>query len=206
MFLNRGTELYVMEFLKDELYHIYNRGNNQQQLFFELRNYDFFIEKVKKNVLPLCDILAYCLMPNHFHFLVYSDKRTIVNKTVAGEERNVLSEGIRLLLSSYTQAINKWMGKTGSLFQQHTKAKSLEPGGNPYCSSCFHYIHQNPMRANLVKKMELWEYSSFKDYMGTGSSSICNRELAIELLGLDMETFYEDSYEVLDDNNLKFIF
>ena len=96
-----------MEFFENELYHIYNRGNNQQQIFFKPDNYLFFLKKVRKFILPHCDILAYCLMPNHFHFLINADNRTITTKIIAGKEKNILSEGIRMLLSSYTQAINK---------------------------------------------------------------------------------------------------
>ena len=84
-----------MEFFENELYHIYNRGNNKQRIFFKPENYLYFLKKVRTYIHPNCDILAYCLMPNHFHFLVNSDKRTIATKPVAGKERNVLSEGIR---------------------------------------------------------------------------------------------------------------
>jgi hypothetical protein len=81
-------------------------------------------------------------MPNHFHLLINSDVRTILTKVIAGKEKNVLSEGIRMLLSSYTLAINKQNDTTGSLFQQNTKSKSIARGKNQYDLLCFHYIHQ----------------------------------------------------------------
>ena len=195
--MNRELKCVIMEFFKNELYHIYNRGNNRQKIFFKRENYLFFLAKVRKFVMPYCDKLSYTLMPNHFHFFVHSDERTINKKEIRGKERNVLSEGIRLLLSSYTQAINKQNKSSGSLFQQNTKAAPIVKGSINYELTVFHYIHQNAYRAKLVDKMEDWEYSSFPDYCGKRNGSLCNRELAIKLLGLNMSTFYEDSYKAI---------
>jgi REP element-mobilizing transposase RayT len=148
-------------------------------------------------MVPYCEILAYSLMPNHFHFYIYSDKRTILTKSIGGKERNVLSEGIRNILSSYSQAINKQNNFTGSLFQQNTKAKPIAKGSTNYDLTCLHYIHQNPMKAKLVERMEDWPYSSFKDYCGLGDETICNVALAVQLLGLNIESLYEESYKTI---------
>ena len=164
-----------MEFFKNELYHIYNRGNNQQRIFFKPANYIFFLNKIRHYIIPYCDIIAYCLMPNHFHFLIKSDERTIATKTIGNKEKNILSEGIRQLLSSYTQAINKQNNSTGSLFQQNTKAKPIVKGSKNYDQICLHYIHQNPLKAKLVEKMEQWEYSSFQDYCVKRNGTLCNK-------------------------------
>lgn len=194
-----------MEFFKNELYHIYNRGNNRQRIFFEPDNYIFFLKKVRRFILPYCDILSYSLMPNHFHFFIHSDDRTIATKTIRSQNKNVLSEGIRVLLSSYTQAINKRNKSSGSLFQQNTKAQPIVKGSRNYDLTVFHYIHQNAYRAKLVEKMEDWEYSSFADYCGKRLGTLCNKELAIRLLGLNMTTFYEDSYKLIGFTDVKSI-
>lgn len=60
-----------MKLLQESLYHIYNRGNNQQRIFLEEKNYDFFLRKAHNELEGQLDFLTYCLMPNHFHFLVY---------------------------------------------------------------------------------------------------------------------------------------
>jgi len=195
-----------MKFFEDQLYHIYNRGNNQQQIFFKPDNYIFFLKKVRKFILPHCDIFCYCLMPNHFHFLIHADSRTILTRVIAGKEKNVLSEGIRMLLSSYTLAINKQNNTTGSLFQQNTKARAIARESNQYDHLCFHYIHQNPMKARLVTKMEDWEYSSFRDYCCLRKGTLCNQELAISLLGINTSSFYNDSYKIIREDDIKQIF
>lgn len=195
-----------MKFFENEIYHIYNRGNNRQRLFFNPGNYIYFLNKVRKFLLPHCDILAYCLMPNHFHFLMSSDKRTIVTKLIGGTERNVLSEGIRNLLQTYTKGINEQNNSTGSLFQQNTKAKCISKGSRSYGQICMHYIHQNPLKANLVKKMEDWEYSSFSEYCDFKKEPLCSKELGIRLLGINIETFYKDSYQMINTNDINNLF
>jgi hypothetical protein len=145
-------------------------------------------------------------MPTHFHFLVYSDTRTVRTCKIGNQDRNVLSEGIRNLLQTYSKAINKQNNSTGSLFQQNTKAKSISKGSKLYDLVCLHYIHQNPLKARMVKKMEDWPYSSFPDYSGLRSGTLCNKEKAIQLLDINMKTFYEDSYKTINDDDLKNIF
>lgn len=190
-----------MKFYKNEIYHIYNRGNNRQAIFFKPENYLFFLNRIRKHIQPHCSILAWCLMPNHFHLMIHTDEKTIASKHIAGGERNVLVEGIRNTLSSYTQAINKQNRWTGSLFQQNTKAKPMSAIEESYIKACFHYIHQNPLNAKLVKKMEDWEYSSFADYCGKRKGTLINRDKAAELLLLNSDTFYEESYKLITDAN-----
>lgn len=221
-----------MQFLPENIYHIYNRGNNQQTLFFNRDNYLFFLKKMRKEILPHGDLLAYCLMPNHFHWMVYiratapsggTDKHSLTTDASAlnsGIGKHPLSNAIRTLLSSYTQAINKQENRTGHLFQQNTKAKCLtetrataDSGGTgeygvEYALLCFNYIHQNPLRAGWVSKMEDWEFSSFADYTGKRNGSLCNRKSASQLLDLpdDKEKFYRFSYQTVDKEKIKKVF
>lgn len=69
-----------------------------------------------------------------------------------------------------------------------------------------HYIHQNPVKANLVKKMEDWDYSSFKDYCGLRNGSLCNKESAVRLLAINLDTFYTDSYQFISDHEMDNLF
>ena len=68
---------------------------------------------------------------------------------------------------------------------------------------CFHYIHQNPYRAALVKKMEDWKFSSFPDYARFRNDTLCRQNLAIDLIGIDFSAFYEESYCVILDDIIK---
>ncbi len=71
-----------MEFVNGQIYHVFNRGNNLQTLFFTRENYLFFLEKVRKYILPHADILAWCLMPNHFHWMI-----KVVNEQIEISDR-----------------------------------------------------------------------------------------------------------------------
>ena len=121
-----------------------------------------------------------------------------------------LSYQIGLLLSSYSQIMNKQKGTTGSLFQQKTKAKLLtgrdaESDLNHnlhYLINCMHYIHQNPWKASLVKKIEDWNYSSFKDYCGFRNGTLCNKNLLTKLTDYDTANFYKDSYGIINDKHV----
>ena len=68
---NKSQSVKLMELIKDNIYHIYNQGNNRQKIFYNRDNYGFFLQKMNDYLLPYCDVLAWCLMPNHFHWMVY---------------------------------------------------------------------------------------------------------------------------------------
>jgi REP element-mobilizing transposase RayT len=156
-----------------KLYHIYNRGNNSELIFYTPENYRYFLTKLRKHLAPHLHILAWCLMPNHFHLLVQVRDNADTTRC---------STDLRLLLSSYTRAIQKQQGRTGSLFQQHTKAKELN--NNEYALACFCYIHQNPLRARLVRELGQWVWSSYPDYAGERAGTLCDKQAAAEMLDL----------------------
>lgn len=79
-------------------------------------------------------------------------------------------------------------------------------GDKNYGYTTFQYIHQNPLKANLVTKLEDWEFSSLTDYAGLRNGNLCNKELALSLFELNKVTFLQDSYKELPDDLLKKIF
>jgi len=126
-----------MEFIKGELFHIYNRGNNSDKVFYSRRNYLFFIEKMNTYISPYADILAWCLMPNHFHFMVSVNEVELmlpnglnhveIIDPLTGTDRfgiktRTFNQSIGIMLRSYTNAIHNQEGRTGALFQEETKA------------------------------------------------------------------------------------
>jgi len=157
-----------MHFEPEDIYHVYNRGNNKTRIFFNTKNYLYFLQKVKSEWLFYCDIFCYCLMPNHFHFMLQPNEdgcKSIVLKAKTTHLQN-LSKVIGKTLSSYAQAINIQNNTTGNLFQKKTKAKCLthstliEPpyARQDYLVNCFLYIHNNPLEAHLVSTLENWPY------------------------------------------------
>jgi putative transposase len=179
-----------MYFDGTEFYHVYNRGNNKQLIFFNDRNYLFFLRKISEQILPFADIFAYCLMPNHFHLLIRPNESGLTKRnSFGGKPMQELSYRLGMLLSSYAQAINKQNKTSGSLFQQKTKAKILSETDNgtriSYFEQCFHYIHNNPVAAGIVQNPEEWPYSSYPDYAGLRNGTLCSRELFYSNTGLN---------------------
>lgn len=121
-----------------------------------------------------------------------------------------LAYRIGILLSSYSQAINKQNHTTGSLFQQKTKARCIAcpedqlGSGNKkqYIITCMKYIHQKPEKANLVQKLEDWENSSFRHYTGMETLLPCNKILMEELTGLGEKDFYDECYGSIEEVDL----
>ena len=184
-----------MQFEVGHIYHIYNQGNNRQPIFFEREHYLFFLQKMRAYLLPYSDILAYCLMPNHFHVMVEVkstesggatlSRTPTINPTSSPSDS--LNKSIGILLASYTRAINKQQNRSGSLFRSKTKAECItKPEGitpsfyrtsvgtiinthhaeTHYPQVCFNYIHQNPVKAGFVNQAEGWEFSSCRDVCG----------------------------------------
>ncbi|MEQ9423946.1 MAG: transposase [Cyclobacteriaceae bacterium] len=181
-----------MTFHPLSFYHIYNRGNNSQQIFFKDENYSYFLKKIRKHLRPHCQILAWCLMPNHFHLLIYTDSHN--SSEVNSSE---IQMAIATILRSYTRAINNQENRTGSLFQQKTKSKEIKD-----VTTCFHYIHQNPVRSKLVNSMDQWSFSSYLDYCGKRKGSLINRAMAHKYLDIarSPSEFEDESKKVIQDS------
>ncbi len=173
-----------MFFEKDCTYHIYNRSN--ETVFHSRENYLFFLRKVRKHILPFCDVLAYCLMPNHFHFLLkVNELGTLPFDKPSKQFVQRLSQGFATLTSSYTQALNIEIGRKGSLFSHKTKAININDARNDYLLRSFIYIHQNPVKDEIVSKLDEWEFSSYLDYVGKRNGTLPNVELGFDMLQVD---------------------
>lgn len=193
-----------MHIIENQLYHIYNQGNNKQLVFSENEDCLDFLKRVKKHVLPTCDVLAYCLMPNHFHFLVSTSKNSASPIQLGNIQISELSNAFRMLTSQYTLAYNNKHGRSGSLFRQKTKAKLLDDFHKAFI--CFQYIHQNPVKAELVDKMEDYEFSSYRDFAKLRNGTLCKQNLAHDYLDIDLNNFVEQSDGVvINDRVLKSI-
>ena len=214
-----------MEFYKDQIFHIYNQGNNKQTVFFSDENYKYFLWKMRAYLLPFGDLISYCLMPNHFHWqfyvrqiemqrrqlreqvdavefrrrkLLYGNKAKPVeykSERMAKEDSLIsLNHSIGILQRVYARALNKSMGRSGSIFRVECKARDgwtnevitekdyrFMPG-NDYSYKCFNYLHENPVKANLVKKATDYKFSSARDYAGLRNGTICNLEFGKEII------------------------
>jgi putative transposase len=199
-----------MHLLPDEYYHIYNRGNNKHPIFFNEGNYLFFIKKIRDQLASCSNIICYCLMPNHFHIIIQANKKSVIERiSFGGNPMQEFAYRIGILLSSYSQAINKQNGTSGSLFQQKTKVKILseevEGRQENYLESCFFYVHNNPFEAGMVNNLRDWGYSSYLDYIGVRDGTLCNKALFFRSTGLNEADIWNRlDYNISDEIIKKF--
>ena len=186
-------------FVPNEYYHIYNRGNSKQKIFNDKEDYERFVKSlflsngdnnfkvhfIKSDVIYDFDrgqqfvgIGAYCLMPNHFHILITQT------------EKGSISKFVQKLTTAYSMYYNKKYERTGSLFEG--KFKSRHISNDRYLKYLFSYIHLNPVKlieprwkelgikneAKAIDFLKNYKYSSFKDYLNENRREviILNRE------------------------------
>jgi REP element-mobilizing transposase RayT len=156
-------------------YHVYNRGNNGENLFREARNYHYFLELYAAHIEPVADTFAFCLLKNHFHLLV---------RIKAAHEP---SQAFSNLFNAYTKTINKAYARTGSLFQK--PFQRLAVANDSYFLPLIFYIHFNPQKHGLVTDFRDWPYSS---YHTLGSAQPTHLDRAAVLGWFGDAPHYED--------------
>jgi len=153
-------------FQSGEYYHLYNRGVNRERIFFEPENYLFFLRRLREHLVPVLEVVAYCLMPTHYHLLVQVKQTPQTSEVSETSEvcSAPISAAMMRLAVSYTKAVNKRYGRVGPLFQGAFQARHLER--DEYLVHLSRYIHLNPWATGYVGHVEEWEYSSYPDYLG----------------------------------------
>ncbi|HLE90091.1 MAG TPA: transposase [Anaerolineales bacterium] len=164
-------------------YHIYNRGNNRQSIFFQPENYFYFLRNVKKYIVPLAKVAVYCLMPTHYHILLRVEPKT--SEFLENSEVSTISNAMMRLSVSYTKAINKRFSRFGSLFQGQFQAKPIETYSH-LLNLCV-YIHANPVKDGLIALPEDWIYSNYLEWLGQREGMLVDREFIQEHFGSPAE-------------------
>jgi REP element-mobilizing transposase RayT len=150
-----------------QYYHIYNRGANRKRIFASDDNYRYLLAQAKKFLAAsLISIIAYCLMPNHYYFLLY-----------AGSD-DAIGRFIQRLFNSYTQAFNREQNRSGTLFEG--RAKSILVDDEAYAIHLCRYIHLNPVAAHLVARPEDWPYSNYLEWIGKRSGTLIDHAFVKE--------------------------
>ena len=146
-------------FARGLYYHVYNRGAGHGLLFFNPGNYEYCLRLVKRYSERYgVAVIAYCLMPNRYHFLLRQ------------ETDEPLSKFINVLFNAYVQAVNRQQGRTGTLFEgcfRHVWVDREE-----YLIHLCRYIHLNPVKARLVSLPEDWPYSNYLEWTGQRAGTL----------------------------------
>lgn len=184
---NVGNRDYKI-FEAGETYHLYNRGVGKIPIFRDEEDHKVFLYRLWENLYPELstkikrksrndyrrkelpsgsfDLICYCLMPNHFHFLIRQN--TDLPLTVL----------ISKICTGYSKLFNKKYERVGSLFQDQFKAVRIESNEQLLWTSI--YIHQNPIKAELVDDLSIYRWNSYLDYVGVQPGNLCKKELILD--------------------------
>ncbi|MFA6946046.1 MAG: hypothetical protein WC220_09100 [Pedobacter sp.] len=151
----------------DTCYHIFNRGINGENIFKEKRNYSFFLNKYSKYIGPIAFTYSFCLLKNHFHFLIRTRSEEIIKKCkLPGknyEPEQIISLQFGHLFNSYAQAINKRNSRTGGLFE--TPFRRIEIKEERYLIQLIPYMHFNPVKHGFTSDYTNYPYSSYRSLL-----------------------------------------
>ncbi len=152
-------------------YYLYNRGTNRLEVFKDDCDYRFFLRKLNQYQSKYqISILAYCLMPNHFHLLVQQKTGDFT-----------IGQMIGCLTNAFTKTFNTKYERTGVLFEGPTKSKFVTD--EDHFLWLFKYLSLNPVKSGLVKQPEDWDYSSLREYLGLRKNELLDMNDFRELLG-----------------------
>jgi len=206
--------------LYDTYYHIYNRGVNRGNIFFEERNYEHFLKLYEKHVAPAVDTFAYCLLKNHFHLAVRVKGEEQI-QTLKVSSANVYRAGQGLtanretdepekplgsryastqfsnFFNAYAKGTNNAYNRTASLFQPPFGRVLIKTDRQFW--NVIRYIHQNPQKHGFVGDFRAWKYSSYGSILAD-KPTFLQRDMVLDWFGgkdeyiklhLDWATDYE---------------
>ncbi|MBS1599416.1 MAG: hypothetical protein JST75_14415 [Bacteroidetes bacterium] len=167
--------------VEGNFYHIYNRGINSEDIFQVADDYIDFLDKYAIYLDKIVETLAYCLLKNHFHLLVYTNEDVIVEREDGkGPIRLNASKQFSHFFNAYAQSFNYRHERTGSLFESPFRRKLIV--NDNYLTSAILYINTNAQHHGFVRNFKDWPYSSYHDIL-TNESSFVSRQWILKWFG-----------------------
>jgi len=149
-------------FAEREYYHVYNRGALRNTLFYNHLAYRSFIDLIDRYAVETSiQVIAVCLMPNHFHLLVQIG------------EGGDLSQFMKRVCQAYSKRANRELRRAGTVIEGRFKSKHVK--FTEYLTHLCRYIHANPIKAGLAQDPREWPYSNFKEFIGIADDMPCDR-------------------------------
>ncbi len=167
----------------DQFYHVYNHGNNLDNIFLEEKNYSFFLEKVKIHLFPVVNLYCYNLLKNHFHLLikVKTEDEIKLESEIWCKEKKIpfkflnVSQQFSNLFNSYSKSINNQYTRRGSLFVKNFKRVEIKSDFK--FSKIIGYIHTNAQHHKFVDDFRNWEHTSYHQILNGNNSFVKSKEI-----------------------------
>ncbi|WP_147303523.1 transposase [Rhodohalobacter sp. SW132] len=187
--------LYNFPFEANEIYHVYNKAVGKEKLFYGEDNYRFFLQKFSQYLSDSAHVYTYCLIPNHFHFLI---------RVAPTSSPNLISEKFRRFLISYSKSINKQQERSGSLFNKHLKRVKIDH--MEQLIWIVYYIHRNPLHHGITKDFKTYKWSSFKALVSNKYTELKRQELYEWFDGKKHFLQFHEENQVLDLERFSHLF
>ncbi|HEY1055469.1 MAG TPA: hypothetical protein VGE24_10045 [Emticicia sp.] len=191
----------------ETFYHIYNRGINGENIFKQPENYSYFLHKYSALIPNIADTYAYCLLRNHFHFLIKTKTDIEIQQAFSKKNKtstSLISLQFSHLFNGYTQAINKSINRTGGLFETPFRRKEINE--EVYLRQLILYIHFNPEKHGLCNDFRNYEFSSYQAFLSKKSTKLKKIEVLEWFSDIeDFKQFHSDlgnlHKDILEFNN-----
>jgi REP element-mobilizing transposase RayT len=181
--------------LPEETYHIYNKTVGKERMFKTADDYGFFLQKAMQFMLPVCDIYAYCLLPNHFHFLLKIKAVEVLQKMGKENSHTLVARAFTNFFISYAKSYNAAHHRTGRLFLQSFKRILVD--SDDYFLNLIGYIHRNPLHHGVVTNFDEWKYSSYPIYLNGTKTSIQKDEVLAYFNSIDDFLEFHEDYKIV---------
>ncbi|MGB0917536.1 MAG: transposase [Flavobacteriales bacterium] len=162
----------------NSFFHYYNRGNNKEYLFKTEENYFYFLSLAKKYLVPIADFYSYCLLPNHFHFVLRIKSEDELPAEYNNGTRK-LYQPFSNMFNAYTKAFNKMYQRQGSLFQEHPKRQQVK--NDAYLRNLILYVNTNSSH-HAMADYDTYPYSSYEALVSSGKTLV-KRDEVLQLFG-----------------------
>ncbi len=151
---------YHIPLLPGEKYHVFSRAVGNETLFLTEENYRFFLSRFHHYISPVADTYGYCLLSNHFHFLIQIKETSLLihwlQKQVAIEQLPALiMRQFSKLPNSYAKSFNKMQSRKGALFMDYLRRVHIET--DEQLAATIYYIHKNPVHHGYCRSMKEWK-------------------------------------------------
>jgi len=157
---------YRIPFEPGEFYHIYNKAVRNDQLFFSDENYRFFLRKIHQYTEEIVSVYSYCLLNNHFHFLIKIDEDV---------DSTIVIERLRRCFISYSKVLNNYVNRKGTLFERHLKRVKME--SEEQLLWTIYYIHRNPVHHFVTDDYQRYRWSSYPAILSKRETNLKRKEV-----------------------------
>lgn len=199
---------YHVPFKPNQVYHCLNHVVGKELLFREITNYEHFLRLYKKYIAPISTTYAYCLMPNHFHFLLqiantdqlklrYQELKEIMPDEHTNWEK-FIAQQFSNFFNAYAKAYNRKYARRGALFEDYIKR--AEVSTNDYFLRTLRYIHLNPVQHGFADIPEQWQYNSYNAYIDSEKEGAYKKKILKRFGGIEQFIAYhrEKEQQIMD--------